>query len=93
MKTWFGKNRTLDPDILTGEAAMTVYGQGAAESVELAEDKNEWDQHAYMVALATAAAAEAAAAAAHAAVKVVHLTGAPCYLGKSNEQIAAAKIQ
>lgn len=57
------------------------------------EIDDEQNKHAYSVALATAAAAEAAVAAAQAAAEVVRLTTIPRYVGKSNEEIAAIKIQ
>lgn len=57
------------------------------------EAENEQNKHAYSVALATAVAAEAAVAAAQAAAEVVRLTAVARYPGKSNEEIAAIKIQ
>lgn len=57
------------------------------------EDENEQNNHAYSVAIATAVAAEAAVAAAQAAAEVVRLTTVAPYSGKSEEEIAAIKIQ
>lgn len=57
------------------------------------EAENEQNKHAYSVAIASAVAAEAAAAAAQAAVEVVRLTTVPRYSGKSEDEIAAIKIQ
>jgi hypothetical protein len=61
--------------------------------VKSTEAENEQNKHAYSVAIASAVAAEAAAAAAQAAVEVVRLTTVPRYYGKSEEEIAAIKIQ
>lgn len=57
------------------------------------EAEDEQNKHAYSVAIASAVAAEAAVAAAQAAVEVVRLTTVPHYSGKSEEEIAAIKIQ
>ncbi|KAL2896539.1 Protein IQ-DOMAIN 1 [Bienertia sinuspersici] len=65
-----------------------------AKSTEIEiDDANDQNKHAYSVAVATAAAAEAAVAAAQAAAEVVRLTNVPRFAGKSNEEIAAIKIQ
>ncbi|KAL3520613.1 hypothetical protein ACH5RR_018762 [Cinchona calisaya] len=63
------------------------------EEMKLTEAENEQNKHAYSVALATAVAAEAAVAAAKAAAEIVRLTAAARYSGKSEEEIAAVKIQ
>ncbi|OVA18148.1 IQ motif [Macleaya cordata] len=63
-----------------------------SEEVKL-EAENEQNKHAYSVALASAAAAEAAVAAAQAAAEVVRLTTVNRYPGKSEEEVAAIKIQ
>ncbi|KAK8494987.1 hypothetical protein V6N13_030040 [Hibiscus sabdariffa] len=86
-KKWFGKAKALGPVFVPEPTEVT------AEDVKLKEAENEQSKHAYSVALATAAAAEAAVAAAQAAAEVVRLTTQPRYQGKSNEEIAAIKIQ
>ncbi|KAK4743129.1 hypothetical protein SAY87_001130 [Trapa incisa] len=92
-KKWLGKNKTTDLEVPSGEAPVAVYGQGI-ESVKLSEAKNGQSKQACNVALAAVAAAEAAAAAAaQAAAEIVRLTGAPRFMGKSKEEIAAIKIQ
>lgn len=63
------------------------------EEFKLTEAENEQSNHAYSVALATAVAAEAAVAAAQAAAEVVRLTTVAHYSGKSQEEVAAIKIQ
>lgn len=75
------------------ETAYAVPDPPSAEEVKLTEAENEQSKHAYSVAFATAVAAEAAVAAAQAAAEVVRLTSAARYSGKSNEEIAAIKIQ
>lgn len=64
----------------------------------LEEDENfievqDEQEHAYNVAAATAAAAEAAVAAAQAAAEVVRLASVSKFAGKSNEEVAAIRIQ
>ncbi|KAA8539350.1 hypothetical protein F0562_026042 [Nyssa sinensis] len=92
-KRWFGKNKNPDLDSSHAETASAIIDPPPVEEVKLAEAENEQSKHAYSVALATAVAAEAAVAAAQAAAKVVRLTTAARYSGKSKEDIAAIKIQ
>ncbi|KAE8735164.1 mitochondrial import inner membrane translocase subunit TIM14-like [Hibiscus syriacus] len=82
-KKWFGKTKDLCP----------VFVPEDTEDVKLKEAENEQSKHAYSVAVATAVAAEAAVAAAQAAAEVVRLTSQPRQPGKSNEEVAAIKIQ
>uniref|UniRef100_A0A1D1YH70 Protein IQ-DOMAIN 1 n=1 Tax=Anthurium amnicola TaxID=1678845 RepID=A0A1D1YH70_9ARAE len=96
-KKWgFGKSKHTDPcppssEACEAPAVVATPPPNPAEEVKLTEAESN---HAYSVALATAAAAEAAVVAAQAAAEVVRLTaGATKFLGKSREEIAAIKIQ
>ncbi|KAF6134719.1 hypothetical protein GIB67_002120 [Kingdonia uniflora] len=90
-KWGLGKQKNGEPSPLTIETVPERPPK--SDEVELAEAENEQSKHAYSVALATAAAAEAAVAAAHAAAEVVRLTCVTRYPGKSQEEVAAIKIQ
>ncbi|XP_062155504.1 protein IQ-DOMAIN 3 [Alnus glutinosa] len=102
-KNWFGKIKKSAPVSSTEETALAIHVLPPAsdipapprpiEDVKSTEAENEQNKHAYSVAIASAVAAEAAAAAAQAAVEVVRLTTVPRYYGKSEEEIAAIKIQ
>ncbi|PHT53147.1 hypothetical protein CQW23_07609 [Capsicum baccatum] len=65
---------------------------GLLKPVTLEEVKNEQTKRAYSVAVATTATAEAAVAAAHAA-EVVRLTTVIQFPDKSQEEVAAVKVQ
>ncbi|KAK4433146.1 protein IQ-DOMAIN 1 [Sesamum alatum] len=86
-----GRRRSIGSDCSSTENDVVVpAAHSPTEEVKLSEVNNEQNQHAYNVALATAAAAEAAAAAARAAAEVARLARG---LGKTKEEIAAIKIQ
>ncbi|CAL5322376.1 hypothetical protein CsSME_00000629 [Camellia sinensis var. sinensis] len=90
----FGKHESPDLGSPPAEPALSAPATPPREEEKLTEVENEQDEHAYSVALATAAvAAEAAVAAAQAAAEVVWLTNSARYLGKSEEEVAAIKIQ
>ncbi|XP_027366573.1 protein IQ-DOMAIN 1 isoform X1 [Abrus precatorius] len=57
------------------------------------EAENEQSKQAFSLVLATAVAAGAAVAAAQAAAEVARLTSVPRYPGKTDEEVAAIKIQ
>ncbi|KAK2633885.1 hypothetical protein Ddye_028677 [Dipteronia dyeriana] len=97
-KKWFGKQKNSEPVSLSEETtALSIPDPPPhpppREDVKLTEAENEQSKHAYSVALATSVAAEAAVAAAQAAAEVVRLTAVARYPGKSDEEIAAIKIQ
>ncbi|XP_043698462.1 protein IQ-DOMAIN 3-like [Telopea speciosissima] len=89
-KKWFGKQKHQD---LTAPPAPYTPSPPPPEEVKLIEAENEQNKHAYSVALASAVATEAAVAAAQAAAEVVRLTNAVRFSGKSDEEVAAIKIQ
>ncbi|KAL0298607.1 UNVERIFIED_CONTAM: protein IQ-DOMAIN 1 [Sesamum radiatum] len=90
-----GRRRSIDSDTSSTEDAVVVRAaHSPARDVKSTEVNNQQNQHAYNVALATAAAAEAAAAAAaRAAAEVARLAVAARSLGKTKEELAAIKIQ
>lgn len=90
-----GRRRSIDSDASSTEDAVVVRAaHSPTRDVKLTEVDNQQNQHAYNVALATAAAAEAAAAAAaRAAAEVARLAVAARSLGKTKEELAAIKIQ
>lgn len=97
-KKWFGKQKSSGATLLSEETLAVAVPvppppPPADEDVKLTESENEQNKHAYTVALATAVAAEAAVAAAQAAAEVVRLTAVARFPGKSQEEIAAIKIQ
>ncbi|PSS23724.1 Protein IQ-DOMAIN like [Actinidia chinensis var. chinensis] len=93
-KKWFGKERSNVPDSSPTENATVPHPlPPPLEEVKLIEAEEEQTKHAYSVAVATAAAAEAAVAAAQAAAEVVRLTSVTQFTGKSNEEVAAIKVQ
>ncbi|GFP85920.1 protein iq-domain 1 [Phtheirospermum japonicum] len=98
-KRWFGKEKPPVVSESPNREIETVqvshpHPLPPLEDVKLtAEVENEETKHAYDVAVASAAAAEAAVAAAQAAAEVVRLTTVSQFAGKSNEEIAAIKIQ
>lgn len=77
------------------EAATTPAAVSAPEPAKVSSAaEKEQSKHAYTVAVATTKAAEAAVVAAQAAAEVVRLTAnGPAFAGKSNEEIAAIKLQ
>ncbi|CAN4117023.1 unnamed protein product [Withania somnifera] len=100
-KKWFGKEKHTLPDSST-VVTVTVspppppphsYPVLSMEEVTLEEVEEEQKKHAYSVAVATAAAAEAAVAAAHAAAEVVRLTTVNQFSGKSQQEVAAIRVQ
>ncbi|GMG99377.1 hypothetical protein Nepgr_001217 [Nepenthes gracilis] len=93
-KKWFKRHKSADAVSLSNEVADAVpIPLQPIDDRKFAEGENEQNKHAYSVALATAAAAEAAVAAAQAAAEVVRLTTISRYSDKSEEEIAAIKIQ
>ncbi|CAI9779003.1 unnamed protein product [Fraxinus pennsylvanica] len=90
-KKWFGKEKPSVSDFPILEATQVHHP--SLEDVKVAEVENEQTEHAYSVEVATATAAEAAVAAAQAAAKVVRLTTATQFTGKSEEDVAAIRIQ
>lgn len=93
-KTWFGKTKTKTKTKKSEETALAIPAPPhPIEDVRSIEAENEQNKHAYSVAIATTVAAEAAVAAAQAAAEVVRLTTVSHYSGKSEEEIAAIKIQ
>ena len=93
-KKWFGKERSNVPNSSPSENATVPHPlPPPPEEVKLIEAEEEQTKHAYSVAVATAAAAEAAVAAAQAAAEVVRLTSVTQFTGKSNEEVAAIKVQ
>ncbi|KAL0283990.1 UNVERIFIED_CONTAM: protein IQ-DOMAIN 1 [Sesamum angustifolium] len=90
-----GRRRSIDSDTSSTEDAVVVRAaHSPPRDVKPMEVNNQQNQHAYNVALATAAAAEAAAAAAaRAAAEVARLAVAARSLGKTKEELAAIKIQ
>ncbi|GMN51129.1 hypothetical protein TIFTF001_020277 [Ficus carica] len=95
-KKWFGKNSGSDVAVVSSKEQTPLPVPDPSpplQDVKLTEIENEQSKHAYSVAIATAAAAEAAVAAAQAAAEVVRLTAVPRHYGKSNEEIAAIRIQ
>ncbi|CAK9154570.1 unnamed protein product [Ilex paraguariensis] len=93
LKNLFGKEKASVPDSSTLETVSVFYPLPQPEEVKLTEAENEQTKHAYSVAVATAAAAEAAVAAAQAAAEVVRLTAVAQFTGKSEDEVAAIKIQ
>lgn len=94
-KKWFGKEKQTLPDSSTVVTATVSPPRPAlpVEEVKFDEVEEEQTKHAYSIAVATAAAAEAAVAAAHAAAEVVRLTTVNQFTGKSNEEVAAIRVQ
>ncbi|XP_009626665.1 protein IQ-DOMAIN 2-like [Nicotiana tomentosiformis] len=94
-KKWFGKEKQTLPDSSTVVTATVSPPRPAppVEEVKFDEVEEEQTKHAYSIAVATAAAAEAAVAAAHAAAEVVRLTTVNQFAGKSNEEVAAIRVQ
>ncbi|KAJ7970409.1 Protein IQ-DOMAIN 1 [Quillaja saponaria] len=92
-KKWLGKQKSFDPVLSPEDVPLAIPPLPPIEDVKLTEAENEQSNHAYSVALATGVAAEAAVAAAQAAAEVVCLTAVACYPGKSEEGVAAIKIQ
>ncbi|GAB4854909.1 hypothetical protein Ancab_023496 [Ancistrocladus abbreviatus] len=93
-KRWFGRHKSADAVSLSEEDIDAVPGPSQSiEDTKFDGGENEQNTHAFSVALATAAAAEAAVAAAQAAAEVVRLTTISHFSGKSNEEVAAIKIQ
>ncbi|KAL6998249.1 hypothetical protein U1Q18_008375 [Sarracenia purpurea var. burkii] len=96
-KKWFGKEKSAVP-VSSPPETVTVplphpLPLPPPEEVKLIEVEDEQTKHAYSVAVASAVAAEAAVAAAQAAAEVVRLTAVTQFTGKSNEEVAAIKIQ
>ncbi|KAL3327828.1 hypothetical protein AABB24_035477 [Solanum stoloniferum] len=96
-KKWFGKEKHTLRDSSTAVTATESPPHPVpvppVEEVKLEEVEEEQTKHAYSVAVATAAAAEAAVAAAHAAAEVVRLTTVNQFSGKSQEEVAAIRVQ
>ncbi|KAL3614025.1 hypothetical protein CASFOL_042099 [Castilleja foliolosa] len=103
-KRWFGKEKLLvaseSPNRETEivEEVSHPHPLPPLEDVKLAEVENEEMKNSYDVAVASTAAAEVAdaaaqAAAERAAVEVVRQTTVSQFAGKSNEEVAAIKIQ
>ncbi|MCD9641057.1 IQ-domain [Datura stramonium] len=104
-KKWFGKEKHTLPDSTTMVTAavspphphpvppVEEVKLEEVEEIKLEEVEEEQTKHAYSVAVATAVAAEAAIAAAHAAAEVVRLTTVNQFAGKSQEEVAAIRVQ
>ncbi|TMX00115.1 hypothetical protein EJD97_001371 [Solanum chilense] len=96
-KKWFGKEKNTHLDSSTAVTATASPPRPVpvppVEEIKLEEVEEEQTKHAYSVAVATAAAAEAAVAAAHAAAEVVRLTTVNQFSGKSQEEVAAIRVQ
>ncbi|GMH11756.1 hypothetical protein Nepgr_013597 [Nepenthes gracilis] len=93
-KKWFSKHKSADAVSLSEEAtdAVPASFQTTDERKSTGGETGQ-NRHACSVAHATSVATEAAIIAAQAAAEVVRLTTISHYSGKSEEEIAAIKIQ
>ncbi|KAA8516523.1 hypothetical protein F0562_016971 [Nyssa sinensis] len=92
-KKWFGKEKSTVPGSSPLETVTVSHPLPPPEEVNLTEEENEQTKHVYSVAVATAAADEAAVVAAQPAAEVVRLTTVTQFTGKSEEEVAAIRIQ
>ncbi len=101
-KKWFGKQHELDSDSTPLENVRALSPSPPAppvlpqpEEVKTIEATNDQNKHAYPVPIATAVAADAEPAypPVETTMEVVRLVKVNKFAGKSNEEVAAIKIQ
>ncbi|KAL6987431.1 hypothetical protein U1Q18_013180 [Sarracenia purpurea var. burkii] len=102
---WFGKEKSSDvPDSSPSESVQVppplplpppppLPPLPPPEEVKLTEVENEETKQPYSAAIGTSTAADTAVAADESAAEVVQLTGVTQFSGKSEEEVAAIKIQ